>query len=184
MWDPAADSGGRVGKRIFENLVTDSNDRNRLYLGNKGWNTMTLKIGRLPDVPMDSLSFANYHKGIREHLLTNESSYQGNDDGIPGLIYKGDGGVGDASLRDEVAQLSLADYVDFLFLNALQRKACAVEIDALIAIYAGDGHLTTDTNGEQIVRPDSGNNRHNDIAEITFDYISRLPELYYFKAIN
>ncbi len=184
-WDPASVSvNDRVGKRIFENLVTDSNDSNRLYLGNKGWNSMTLKIGRLPDVPMDALSFANYHKGIREHLLINESSYQGNDDGIPGLIYKGDGGAGDENLRDEVAQLSLTDYVHFLFLNTLQRKASAVEIDALIAIYEGDGHLTTDTDGEKIVRPDSGNNRHNDIAEITFDYISRLPELYYFKAIN
>ncbi len=144
---------------------------------------MTLKIGRLPDVPMDALSFANYHKGIREHLLMNESSYHGNYDGIPGLIYNGDGGNDDESLRDVVSQLSLTDYVHFLFLNTLQRKASAEEIDGLITIYEWMD-ISTDTNGEKIVRPDSGNNRHNDIAEITFDYISRLPELYYFKAIN
>lgn len=184
-WDPASVSvNDRVGKRIFENLVTDSNDSNRLYLGNKGWNTMTLKIGRLPDVPMDALSFGNYHKGIREHLLINEASYDGRLLDIPGLLYNGDGGAGDENLRDVVAQLSLTDYVHFLFLNAMQRKASAEELDALITIYEVDGHISTDTDGEKIVRPDSGNNRHNDIAEITFDYISRLPELYYFRAIN
>ena len=26
--------------------------------------------------------------------------------------------------------------------------------------------------------------RHDDIARITFDYISRLPEQYYFRAVN
>ncbi len=184
-WAPASVSvNNRVGKRIFENMVTDTNDNNRLYLGNKGWDAMTLKIGRLPDVPMDALSFANYHKAIREHLLINETSYDGSQLDIPGLIYKGDGGAGDESLRDVVAKLSLTDYVHFLFLNTLQRKANTVEVDTLIAIYDDDRHITINTNGEQDIKPDSGNNRHNDIAEITFDYISRLPEFYYFRAIN
>jgi len=57
----AASTGGDVGKRIFENM--SSSYRNKiLYLGNKGWHSMMLKIGRLPDVPLDALIFANYHK--------------------------------------------------------------------------------------------------------------------------
>ncbi len=157
---------------------------NRLYLGNKGWDAMTLKIGRLPDVPMDALSFANYHKSIREQLLINERVYDGQKLDIPGLIYKGEGVTGDDNVREVVAQLSLRDYIDFLFLNTVQRKASAVEVDGLLTILEADGHLVMDSDDVQIVRPSATNTRHNDIAEITFDYISRLPELYYFKAVN
>ncbi|MCK5666338.1 MAG: hypothetical protein KAI17_22765, partial [Thiotrichaceae bacterium] len=182
-WDPASVStGDTIGKRIFENMVT--NTGSRIYLGNKGWHNMTLKIGRLPDVPMDALSFANYHKGVRENLLLNRSSYQGNDDGIPGLLYKGLGDDGDEDLRDVIVQLNLTDYVHFLFLNTLQRKASATEINDLIVIYDGDGHISLDTEGVQVVRPSTGDNHHKYLAEITFDYISRLPEFYYFKSVN
>ena len=183
-WDPAA-TNSSVDERIFEFMASGSdnppNRGNVLYLGNKGWHTMALKIGRLPDVPLDALSFANYHKGVREQLLMNVGSYRGSVLDIPGLIYNGDGGTGDESLRDVVAQLSLTDYVNFLFLNTLQRKATTVEVDALIAIFDSKGHLIIDAiSGEQTVR----STRHDDIAVITFDYISRLPEFYYFKAIN
>ncbi len=183
-WNPAAGPGDRVGRRIFENMVTNTSDSNRLYLGNKGWNNMTLKIGRMPAVPMDALSFGNYHKAIREHLLMNERIYDGSKPGMPGLIYKGDGDDADDNLRDVVAQLDLTDYIHFLFLNTLQRKASFEEIDGLIAIYDGVNLLTVDADGKQILMPSTSNNRHNNIAEITFDYISRLPEFYYFKAIN
>lgn len=183
-WHPEAEPFDRVGRRIFENMVTDSNSNNRLYLGNKGWNNMTLKIGRLPDVPMDALSFANYHKGIREDLLTNEQSYDGSEDGFPGLIYKGDGDDADENLRDVIAQMDLTDYVHFLFLNAMQRKASAAELAALITVFDDFNLLELDTNGVQVVRPSASNNRHNNIAEITFDYISRLPEFYYFRSVN
>ena len=182
-WDPASvASNNSVGKVIFENMVTNTN--HRLYLGNKGWHNMRLKIGRLPDVPMDALSFGNYHKGLRENFLLNKNSYIGINDGVPGLLYKGEGDDGDANLRDVITQLSLTDYVHFLFLNTLQRKASDVEVNDLIQIYDEDLHIVIDTEGQQIIRPDSGNNRHKFIAEITFDYISRLPEFYYFKSIN
>ena len=181
-WDPAASSSAELGEGIFHNMVTNSG--RRVYLGNKGWDAMKLKIGRLPDVPMDALSFANYHKAIREQLLINERVYDGQRTGIPGLIYKGDGDTGDDNVRDIVAQLSLGDYLDFLFLNTIQRKPTTVEIDGLIAIFDADGHLIINADGVQIVRPNSSNTSHNDVAEITFDYISRLPEFYYFKAVE
>lgn len=187
-WNPAARVNDSVGKRIFEFMASGSdnppNRGNVLYLGNKGWHSMSLKIGRLPDVPMDALSFANYHKGVREQLLLNERSYDGSQLDIPGLIYKGDGDDADDNLRSVISQLSLTDYIHFLFLNTVQRKASADEVSGLITIYDGLSLLELDTNGNQVIRPSTSNNRHNNIAEITFDYISRLPEFYYFKAIN
>jgi hypothetical protein len=159
------------------------NRGNVLYLGNKGWHTMSLKIGRLPDVPLDALSFANYHKGVREELLVDTRHYEGSQEDIPGLLYNGMGNDDD-DLREVVSQLSLNDYIHFLFLNTMQRKATADEIAGLIAIYDGLSLLELDVDGNQVIRPSTSDNRHNNIAQITFDYISRLPEFYYFKAVN
>jgi hypothetical protein len=66
----------------------------------------------------------------------------------------------------------------------MQRKASAAEVDALIAIFDAAFLLEDDINGNKVIRPSDSNNRHNNIAEITFDYISRLPEFYYFRAVN
>ena len=188
-WNPASASGS-VDERIFEFMASGTEDprgsggSDPLYLGNKGWHSMSLKIGRLPDVPMDTLSFANYHKSVREQLLLNTGSYQGDENGRPGLIYKGDGDDGDENLRNVIAQLDLTDYLHFLFLNSMQRKASATEIDALVTIFDNVNLLKDDVNGNKVIRPSTGDNRHNNIAGITFDYISRLPEFYYFRAAN
>ncbi len=186
-WHPAA-TNSSVDERIFEFMASGSENPpfgrgNILYLGNKNWHSMSLKIGRLPDVPMDALSFANHHKGVREQLLLNERSYDGSQAGIPGLIYNGEGNDDD-DLRDVISSLDLQGYIHFLFLNTVQRKASVEELDGLIALFDNLSLLQVNDDGIQIVRPDRSNNRHNNIAEITFDYISRLPEFYFFKAIN
>ncbi|MDT8282182.1 MAG: hypothetical protein RQ982_05140 [Gammaproteobacteria bacterium] len=182
-WHPAAAGTSTVGKPIFENIAS-SYRGSVFYLGNKGWHSMTLKIGRFPDVPLDALSFANYHKGIREQLLMNEGSYSGIQLNIPGLIYKGEGDDAETNVRDVISQMSLTDYINFLFLNTMQRKASAAEVDGLIAIYDGLNYLTTDLDGIKIIRQSTSNTSHDNIAEVTFDYISRLPEFYYFRALN
>lgn len=196
-WHPAAltrrtnnSTSDIVNNRIFQFMASgrvdpspDGNGGNILYLGNKGWHSMRLKIGRLPDVPLDALSFANYHKGVREQLLLNESSYNGSTLDIPGLIYNGEGS-GDEHVHAVLSQLSLTDYIHFLFLNAVQRKASTEEVNGLITIYDGLSYLATDTDGVKTIKPSTSNTNHDNIAEVTFDYISRLPEFYYFKAIN
>ena len=170
-WDPASDSGD-VDESIFRRMTEFDS---QMRLSGMGWDTMTYKIGRIPSVPLDGLSFANYHKALRERLLLNTCSYRGGcNAGGDGLLYD----VND-DLIPAVEQMSLEEYVDFLFLSAMQRKATAVEKSDLIALYVALSH-TTDVDGVTVVR--SG--RHDDIAAVTFDYISRLPEQYYFRAVN
>ena len=197
-WDPAAltrrtDNNGNdvVNNRIFEFMGSGrvdpdpgSTGNNVLFLGSKGWHSMRLKIGRLPDVPLDALSFASYHKAVRDNFLINVASFDGRKLDVPGLIYKGDGDDADDNVRDVVSQLSLTDYIHFLFLNTMQRKASADEVAGLITIYDGLSLLDTDADGVKTVRPSTSDSRHNNIAQVTFDYISRLPEFYYFRAIN
>ena len=170
-WDPASNSGD-VDRSIFRRMTEFDS---QMRLSGMGWDTMTYKIGRIPSVPLDGLSFANYHKALRERLLLNTCSYRGGcNAGGDGLLYD----VND-DLIPAVEQMSLEEYVDFLFLSAMQRKATAVEKSDLIALYVALSH-TTDVDGVTVVR--SG--RHDDIAAVTFDYISRLPEQYYFRAVN
>lgn len=170
QWNPASNRYP-VDENIFRNMVSYTG--NRLYMGAMGWDAMSLKIGRLPDVPLDGLSFANYHKALREELLMEDNSYQGGD-GVDGLFYDSNGDA-----WPHIEALSLDDFIDFLFLSVLQRKASDVERTDLTTIYVMRGH-TIENNGITQVR----DGRYDDIASITYDYISRLPELYYFKAVN
>jgi hypothetical protein len=170
-WDPAANAGD-VDESIFRRMTEFDS---QMRLSGMGWDTMTYKIGRIPQVPLDGLSFANYHKALREKLLLNDCSYEG------GCNAAGEGLLFDENdaLLPSVEQMLPEDYVDYLFLSALQRKATTVEKTDLLALFATLSH-TLDVDGVIEVRSD----RHDDIARITFDYISRLPEQYYFRAVN
>ena len=169
-WDPASNQG-EVDEPIFTRM-TSTDVNNRIGMPAMNWNSMTYKIGRLPDVPLDGLSFASYHKGVREEFLMVDNSYEGGVNGAVGLFYDDTGTV-----WPHIEQLSVSDFVDFLFLSALQRKASAVEKTDLQTVYDAGGHTEN-------VGVDVRVGRQDDIARITFDYISRLPEFYYFKAVN
>lgn len=95
-----------------------------------------------------------------------------------GLLYDENGDV-----KRFIEDMSLDHYIDFLFMSALQRKASAEEKTDLIAVYeTGDtgNHLDTNNGGVSVVR----DGRYDEVAQITFDYISRLPEFYYFRSVN
>lgn len=169
-WDPASNQG-EVDERVFQRM-TSTNVNERVGLPAMNWNTMTYKIGRLPDVPLDGLSFASYHKGLREEFLMRDASYRGNVNGTSGLIYDENG-----ELQPHFESMPVSEYVDFLFISVLHRKALPVEKADLQTLYDAGGHTINDGVDVRV-------GRHDEIARITFDYIARLPELYYFKAVN
>lgn len=109
----------------------------------------------------------------------NRSFYDPSGDrGIENFLYDDNG-----DLKRPVEDMSLHEFIDFLFMNALQRRANDSEKADLIVVYeTGDtgDHLTTD-NDDVVVINDG---RHDEVAQITFDYISRLPEFYYFRSVN
>jgi len=145
------------------------------------WNTMSLKIGRIPNVPLDALSFANYHKAMRETLLTNSRSYQGavNDETGAGLIFDEEGEV-----HPFIADLDAEEYIDYLFLNTLHRKATALERDTLFDYLVDVRNFTTTETIIGIDHEKIRTNRYNEFTEIVLDYVSRLPELYYFTSVS
>lgn len=176
-WDVKANSGV-IDERIFIFMATDENSAT--YLGGMGWNTMSLKIGRLPSVPLDALSFGNYHKALRESLFLNTNSYSG------GVGNAGDGLIYDENrdLHAYIVDLSLEDYIDYLFLNTLHRKATATEQQGLYDFLVTTRNYTNTVTVDGVSSEEIRSNQYLNLTEEVFDYISRLPELYYFTSIE
>ena len=174
-WDVRSNTA-RLGKRIFMYMASDENSAT--YLGGMSWNAMSLKIGRIPSVPLDALSFGNYHKAVRDELLFREEAYRGGyNKAGDGLIYTESGDV-----RPFIESLSAKDYIDYLFLNTLQRKATETEKTELYDFLVARNYTQTTTvqgTDYEVIR----SNRYDDFAVAVFDYISRLPEFYYFKSV-
>ena len=176
-WDVKANSGD-LDERIFINMASDQN--RRTYLGNMNWNVMSLKIGRLPSVPLDALSFGNYHKAIRESLFFNTASYRGGNQAAgDGLMLTVDG-----DLRPFIESLTPQDYIDYLFLNVLHRKANADEHTDLYELLVNVRDYTDTQTVQGIDSEVIKSYRYNQFTVAVFDYISRLPELYYFKSVE
>ena len=178
-WHPG-ENAGEVDEQIFRRMTEFSNEQ--IYMAGMGWATTKYKIGRLPEVPLDGLSFANYHKSMREEFLMNRGFYDPSSNNA-GFLYDENG---DAKVFIE--NMSLNDFIDFLFMSGLQRKASASEKTDLIDVYQTGvnssgtivNHLTTNTDGDTVVRV----GRFDEVAQITFDYIARLPEFYYYRSVN
>lgn len=176
-WDVKANAG-RLDERIFISMASDQNSNT--YLGGMNWNAMSLKIGRLPSVPLDALSFGNYHKAIREDMLFNTGSYRGGvNDAGDGLFLTESGDI-----RPFIESLSVEDYIDYLFLNTLHRRATTTEQADLYDFLVNVRNYTNTTTVQGVdyeVISSEYNYRRFTVA--VFDYISRLPEFYYFKSV-
>jgi len=102
-----------------------------------------------------------------------------------GLIFDAEGEV-----RPLIAGMSVNEYIDFLFLNVMQRKATAVEQTDLYEFIVNTRNhtnleiLTDLDTGEEVEREVIRSSSYHSLTEEVLDYISRLPEFYYFKAVN
>lgn len=114
------------------------------------------KLGRNPRAPTDTLNFSLHHKLLRERVLLNTragTDVEGWDDGL----------FSDTSVQ----QLGRDDFLHYLFLSVLSRKATDTELSTL----------------NQVILNRAVGNRRREQALIVLDYFSRLPELYSTPAI-
>lgn len=177
-WNPS-DPGmnGDINRSVFSNLSSRRREFSQMFMGQMGWNSMSLKIGRTQDVPTDALSFANYHKALRERVLMERDAYQHN------LLYENINNS--QTVAANFQQMTPDGFLDFIFLTSLQRRTTADEKTDLINLFSPvSGGLSWLQNNAQtntlVIRAD----RYDDIMLVTLDYISRLPEFYYFKTVN
>ena len=197
-WDVRI-GAGTLDDGVFNDLT--SNNNSDIYLGGMGWDSMSLKIGRYPFVPMDAQSFGNYHRAIRQAVLRVTNNYTGRQvtvqqqdpntgdmedvDIVVDSLTRGNDGNGGVVLLDHLNDITPENYLHFLFLSAAQRRAHPVELTDLLALFGpNDLNLIRDRDNDGDMDITVTGNVDTTVARETFDYLSRLPEFYYFKAIN
>ena len=158
--------------------------------------SMKYKLGKLKRVPLDTLSFANYHKYIREHIALKKSNpskvdeydawdRQGWDESfIANENFNFDAG-------NEVA--SLNSLINYIFKATISRTASTAELalfrEHMLVEEAGEQTLysTFDmfrTNDDPVKQEKYREDNKRNIATIVLDYISRLSETYTLKEVN
>jgi hypothetical protein len=61
---------------VFRGLISGNGSLGRAQLSQMGWSSMTYKLGRVAAIPLDSLSFGNYHKALRENLMLDSNRWR------------------------------------------------------------------------------------------------------------
>lgn len=145
-------------RRFFSDLNNPSGGANNPTLYQMKQPAMALKLGRWADQPLDSLSFSYYHKLVRERLFLDRRTNLSNSNDAgwePGFIETGD-------------TLNNGDFIHYLFLTALGRKADSQESSVLSGVISDRGYEDNRTAQAMVI----------------FDYISRLPETYFNNSVN
>ena len=241
----AHQAGWRPHKNLLRDLTrksTDNGDK-KMSMATMGWPTMSLKLGRFSGVPLDALSFANYHKALREVLFVDGidgangtcSSVRSDETNLSqtstecdwreglGLIEafkpvnpadREEGGIPLTSvplkeeldkynydmeeynrrqeLFNDVQGFSLNELYDYLFMSIVQRRATDLEKTELTSLIRDtktyirenpdDSSLYIYININDSRREHKTN--YDEVAKVVFDYISRLPETYYYHTVS
>jgi hypothetical protein len=163
------------------------------YLDEMHQASLKYKLGKLERTPLDVLSFAYYHKYIRQYILLQnicgteeETTYQGwNTRGWrPSLV--GD----DRFIYDQYSPLStLNSFINYLFTSIIHRPPSTEELHMFLDYMLDDNggyRWSYDFN----VKIDENHTfcdqirRRQNTAEDVFEYLSRLSELYVFQEVQ
>jgi hypothetical protein len=201
-WTPRSNSGN-LDDRILDVMLDSTSNNNNMAVHNMGWAAMDSKIGRTPFLPMDSLSFATYHKAIRESVLLNNRAFDGRvhpkskdyteaaEPSEPPFTIK-DGAfyiAGTENLKPELDGISVNDFIDLVFLSALGRRATSEETEGFKQEGTTRDYLRFYDEVLELRRSGGGDDEIyeywvDDFAEIMLDYITRLPEFYYYRSVE
>jgi len=207
-WTPRCDYGanynicGDVDTRVL-NRVWNSREESQVAVHRMGWATMDYKIGRTPFLPLDVQSFATYHKALRESVLLKSKAYDGEyyptvksfteDEDNPRqppfeIVNGGFYVAGTENLKPELESLTGTEFIDFVFLSAMGRRATTEEMNAFLEEGQRRNYLSVNVDG--VIAPTkTDSNKYweyysDDFAVIMLDYMSRLPEFYYYRAVQ
>lgn len=160
----------------FNNALNDMNQASMKY-----------KLGRLERTPLDTLSFANYHKYIRETILLRnvcgESEYDYKSWNSYGWRPQLLGNDRFAYIEDD-PETTLSSFVSYLFELVIHRQPTYHELEMF-----KNNMLTTDRQEYEWsynfrrVHDDGCYYWRENAAEDVLDYISRLSELYVFQEV-
>ena len=158
--------------------------------------SMKYKLGKIERVPLDTLSFAYYHKFIREELLLRRSNPDRIDDygSWSRQGWSANFVTFDKFEYDESnIEGSLENFIQYIFHAVISRDATDTEISLFKGhmIYEEDGekHLhwafdMFDTYDDPERQAKEREERKANITTLVLDYISRLEETYTQKEVH
>ncbi len=184
-----------LAKKIDYRNRRDDFRRFKESLGEMHQAAMKYKLGKLERVPLDSLSFAYYHKYIREELLLQYANPEQTDpDRWDYQGWQRSFVAFDQFTHDEDSPIeSLAHFIDYLFYAVIGRKATASEQTLF------KNHMTEKDNGTLVLKYEFNmftrrddrteeakkrEERKRNIAMIVLDYLSRLDETYRQREVH
>ena len=159
--------------------------------------SMKYKLGKTERVPLDTLSFASYHKYIRENMLMRKSEVKYVDDyGNWSRQGWSESFVANSNFDFEASDElgSLDALVHYLFKSLIQRSATEGELtlfhthmqrdyNGVMALdYSFDMFYTNENNATKQLKYRESNKRN--IAIVVMDYLSRLESFYKQKEVK
>ena len=162
-------------KRSFYNFKNALNSMNQA--------TMRYKLGKLKRVPLDTLSFMNYHKFIREMVMIRAA----NSKKLDNYSAWDSQGWRQEFISDDKFEFfennpeaSLESFVNYLFETTISRKAKQNELELFKAHILSSDKSKYSTSSFDLKKL---KNREY-VAIVILDYISRLSELYQYKKVR
>lgn len=149
----------------------------------------SLKLGRWPIVPGDVLATAYQHNGLRSAMLTRSNAKLASDPNFdPEAIPSNGWGP---ELIENASTMSLPDFISYMFISALGRLPTAEELSTLTQVIntartaatASTVDCTVSSAPGGCLKYWSSTNVVNRTL-VVMDYLSRLPESYFYNAVN
>jgi len=153
--------------------------------------SMKYKLGKLNRVPIDAISFAWYHKYLRENILLKEHSETTTDRNS----WQYNGWSKDFIANDKFdydennAAKTLKSFVNYLFDSIISRDATNEEMNFFIS-HMMDGENFKPIYDMVMTKDDASSQtrerevRKNRVAIIILDYLSRLEDTYMMKGVK
>ncbi|WP_428738199.1 hypothetical protein [Sulfurimonas sp.] len=180
-----------LAKKMDYKLRTNSMHYFQDWLENMNQATMKYKLGKLTRVPLDTLSFAFFHKFIREEVFLRRSNPNSIDDYTAWDRQGWDQSFLDNEnftydYTDEVE--SVSSFINYLFLTMINREANSEELAMFINHFTYLKENDTQTyfysQFDIFASQDTRENNKRNIAIVVLDYLSRLDNVYIFKGVN
>ena len=159
------------------------------YLEDMHQASMKYKLGKLKRVPLDTLSFASYHKMLREELLLRRT----NPDAQTDYDNWGRQGWSDSFLDNsnftynyEDEEGSLESFINYLFTTLIAREASPEELtmfkNHMLEVDEGVNVLLYQFN--MFSSRDDRDRFKRNIAFVVLEYISRVDDLYMQREVK
>ena len=154
----------------------------------------TLKLGRWPTVPSDALATSYQHNGLRSAMLVKSNAKLASDPTFNPTATPTTG-WGLELIAGNISTLSVDDFIGYMFISVLGRAPNPEEASTLKQVINSARTATASATADCTAANSGANptggcefffraDRTEDRAKIVMDYLSRLPETYFYNAVN